>query len=232
VTRIGFITALASEARTLRPAFGRELIVVAGIGAAAAGRAAASAMNAGAGALVSWGYAGALAPHLTCGTLIVADRILGSDGAVFETDECWREALMDRICGHQAVHCASLLSSSTVLADETCKSRHFRESGAVAVDMESAAIARVARDWDVPFLAVRAVVDTARDTLPRAIVDSIDTQGKLHWMRLCRDIARAPRTFQQLLTLGSSYRAARQALTAAAVLGRIHLAPSCSKVAM
>lgn len=239
VKRIGFITALASEARTLRAAFGAEavtthgvLIVVAGIGAVAAARAATAGMSAGASALVSWGYAGGLAPNLTCGTLVVADRIICTDGSVFGTDERWREALTACILGQQSVRCASLLSSSTVLVDEACKSRKFRDTGAVAVDMESAAVAQVAWDWGVPFLAVRAVVDTARDTLPRAIIDAIGPEGKLRWGRLCRDVVRSPRTVQQLLHLGVSYRAARQALTAAAVVGKLHLRSGGSEVAM
>lgn len=239
--RTGFITALASEARTLRPAFGRGmgsskangvLIVVAGIGAAAAARAAAAAMEAGAGALVSWGYAGGLAPDLTSGALVVPDRILCTDGSVFDTDERWRAVLSARIAGQLTVRCATLLSSPLILADEECKSRHFRGSGAIAVDMESAAIARVARAWNVPFLAVRAVLDTSGEQLPRVIADVIGPDGKLRWVQLWRDVARSPRTFQQLLALRSNYREARRALTAMAVLGRPHPHPRNSEVVM
>lgn len=238
VKRTGFITALASEARTLRPAFGRAagisiahnvLISVAGIGALAAGKAAAAAMEGGAGALVSWGYAGGLAPDLSSGTLIVPDRILCTDGSVFDTDEGWREILSARIAGRQIVRCGRLLSAPLLLADEECKSRHFRDSGAIAVDMESAAIARVARAWNVPFLAVRAVLDTSSEPLPRAIADAIGPEGKLRWMRLWQGVARSPRTLQQLLGLSSCYREARQALIAAAVVGRPHVHPSGSK---
>ncbi len=234
VRRTGFITALASEARTLRPAFDEErvLIAVAGIGPAAARRAATDAMEAGAGALVSWGYAGGLAPTLTCGTLVVPERILCTDGSVFATDEAWRETLSDVIAGQRTVRNEALLSSPLILADEECKSRHFRASGAIAVDMESAAIARVARAWKVPFLVVRAVLDTSGEQLPRAIADSIGPEGSLHWMRLWRDLARSPRTLKQLFGLSSNYRKARHALTAAAVIGRPYLDPCGSEVAM
>ncbi|WP_161966101.1 hypothetical protein [Steroidobacter cummioxidans] len=236
--RTGFITALASEARTLRPAFGSStandvLIAVAGIGATAAGRAAAAVMEAGADALVSWGYAGGLAPNLSAGTLVVPDRIVCTDGSVFDTDESWREALSARIAaGQQAVRCATLLSSSLILADEECKSRHFLSSGAIAVDMESAAIARVAQAWNVPFLAVRAVLDTSGEQLPRAIADAIGPEGKLRWAQLWRDVVCSPRTLQQLLALRSNYRDARRALIAAAGVGRSLLHPSDSEVAM
>jgi adenosylhomocysteine nucleosidase len=241
VKRTGFITALASEARTLRPAFGRGactsmahgvLIAVAGIGAPAAGRAAAAVMKAGARALVSWGYAGGLAPNLTSGTLVVPDRILCTDGSVFDTDEGWREALLARIAGQHSVRRGTLLSSPLILADEECKSRHFRASGAIAVDMESAAVARVAQAWNVPFLAVRAVLDTWGEQVPRALADAIDREGKLRWVQLWRDVARSPRTLHQLLGLRSNYREARQALIVAAMVGMPHVHPSGSAVAM
>jgi adenosylhomocysteine nucleosidase len=241
VKRTGFITALASEARTLRPAFGRGartsmahgvLIAVAGIGPAAAGRAATAAMKGGAGALVSWGYAGGLAPNLASGTLVVPAGILCTDGSVFDTHEGWREALLARIAGQHTVRCETLLSSPLILADEQCKSRHFRASGAIAVDMESAAIARVARAWNVPFLAVRAVLDTSGEQLPRALADAIGHEGKLRWVRLWRDVARSPRSLHQLLALRSNYRQARQALIVAAVVGMAHVHPSGSEVAM
>jgi len=236
----GFITALASEARTLRPAFGHGdtsmthgvLISIAGIGAAAAGRAAIAAVNAGAGALVSWGYAGGLAPHLTCGTLVLPDRIVCTDGSVFDTDEDWREALSDRIAGQQTVRCSPLLSTSLILADTRSKARHFRDSGAIAVDMESAAIARVARASKIPFLAVRAVLDTSDEQMPRAIADAIGPEGNLRWMLFWREVARSPRTLQQLLGLRNNYREARRALIAAAVVGRPHLHPSGAEVTM
>jgi adenosylhomocysteine nucleosidase len=241
VRRIAFITALAAEARTLHAAFGTGvdtsvthgvLIAVAGVGAVSAGKAAAAAIEGGASALVSWGYAGGLAPDLMAGTLVVADRIVCTDGSVFSTDEHWRDSLTACISRGQPVRCASLLSAPTLLADEACKSRHFRASGAIAVDMESAAVAQVARDRGVPFLAVRAVVDTARDRLPRSIVDAIGADGKLRWVRLCLDVARAPRTLQQLLSLSGSYRTARQALTSAAVVGRLHLHAGGAEAAM
>ena len=232
VRRTAFITALAAEARTLRPAFASGAdpaaanavhIAVAGIGAAAAGKAAVVAMQGGADALVSWGFAGGLAPRLSCGTLVVAERIVCANGRVFATDDEWRAALFGCISARQIACCAPLLSVSAVLADAACKAQQFQNSGAVAVDMESAAVAQVARDWHVPFVAVRAVVDTASDRLPRSIADAIDGAGKLRWGRLCTALARAPRDVPSLLGLGSRYRIARRALRTAALAGRDHL---------
>ena len=40
------------------------------------------------------------------------------------------------------------------------------QTGAIAVDMESAAVERKAAEWNVPYLCIRAVSDRAGDTLP------------------------------------------------------------------
>jgi adenosylhomocysteine nucleosidase len=231
VKRTGFVTALASEAATLRPVLGgrgtngaREpLIAVAGIGASAAGMAASALMRAGATSLVSWGYAAGVAPQAACGMIILADRILCTDGSVFDTDPLWRKVLHACVAHDHDICCAPLLSSSLVLADEECKSAHFRRSGALAADMESAAVARVAQDWGVPFLAVRVVLDEAADSVPRPIVDAIDSQGRLHWLQLCLDLVRSPTALLRLPALARSYRTARHALTALAAAGRLYL---------
>ena len=44
-----------------------------------------------------------------------------------------------------------------------------RETGAVAVDMESSAVAEVAAASHVPFMAIRVIVDTALDAIPASV---------------------------------------------------------------
>jgi adenosylhomocysteine nucleosidase len=232
VTRTGFVTALASEADTLRPIFGgrstnaagREpLIAVAGIGPSAAAAAASALIRAGATRLVSWGYAAGLAPQAECGTIILADRVLCADGTVLATDPLWRKTLHACLAHEHEICCAPLLSSLVMLADEECKSAHFRRSGALAADMESAAVARVAQDWGVPCLAARVVLDEAAYDLPRFVIDAIDSRGRLNWRRLCLDLARSPTTLQRLPALAHRYRTARNALIALAAGGRLCL---------
>jgi hypothetical protein len=58
-----------------------------------------------------------------------------------------------------------IASSAVVLQNSRAKQR-AAGSGAIAVDMESGAVARVARTRGVPMLAVRVVIDTLNDTVP------------------------------------------------------------------
>jgi adenosylhomocysteine nucleosidase len=53
-----------------------------------------------------------------------------------------------------------------VLETPEAKAQCARETGALAVDMESATVAAFCREKGVPFLALRAISDTAGDSLP------------------------------------------------------------------
>jgi adenosylhomocysteine nucleosidase len=91
--------------------------------------------------------------------------------------------------------------------------------GAAAADMESAAVAAVAEQARVPFVALRVVVDTAADALPGDPERWIDERGE---RRLTPTLAAAfkPAQWRALLVLAWRYRAACGALERlAAVVG-------------
>jgi len=128
-------------------------------------------------AVVSTGYAGAL------GSAGIGEVILGTDVSAWTKDMSdWTQGpdraifrvapdllAMARDAAKEAALAWSEGSVDTVdrvlwRADE--KRALADASGAIAVDMESAAIARVALDKQAPFLLVRAVSDRADETLP------------------------------------------------------------------
>jgi adenosylhomocysteine nucleosidase len=104
------------------------------------------------------------------------------------------------------------------------KAQLFRTTGAVAVDMESAAVADIAEQNGLPFLAVRVVVDSASDVLPRAVTAAADNEGHLQIWRLIGALALAPNELPSLIRLGQRYRAANRSLASIARTGS--LAPS------
>jgi len=71
------------------------------------------------------------------------------------------------------------------------------QTGAAAVDMESAAIARKAAQWGVPFYAIRAVSDTAAEDMPLDFNKYRDRDGRFSRFRialaaLARPVTRVP----------------------------------------
>ena len=85
--------------------------------------------------------------------------------------------------------------------------------------MESLAVAEVARSHELPFIAVRVIVDTAEDILPRAVLAAACSSGRLPIGRLLASFALAPADFAALIRILPRYRAARRSLGAVAHAG-------------
>jgi adenosylhomocysteine nucleosidase len=232
----GVVAALAAEARTLGPTVRRgdgllatrdgTLVAVSGMGSRAAAVAAAALVDAGATALVSWGMAGGLDPALPAGAIclpaVVISRSDQADvGTVsFGTDPHWREIVTAAIARRRIVVGGKLLTHPVAIEDVAGKAAAFRETGAAAVDMESAAVAEVAVSRGLQFIAVRVIVDTASDTLPEAVL-AASGGGQVRMPRLLQGLLRHPGDIAPLLRLARRYRAATHALVAVARTGTL-----------
>jgi len=225
---VGIVAALEAEARILDSAHSHAgsptalvdgvLLAVSGIGWAAAERAALALVDAGARALMSWGMAGGLDPALRAGTIFLPDRVVSVDGQEFSTALRWREHLCSTIIARHPIGSGKLLSAMTVMETIADKTAAYRITGALAVDMESLAVAAVAARRGLPFIAVRVIVDTANDSLPRAIAAATRC-GQLRIGSLLGALARRPRELFAIMRLARRYRAAMQSLAAMARVG-------------
>jgi adenosylhomocysteine nucleosidase len=164
--------------------------------------------------------AGGLDPSLQAGEILLPSEVLTADGRVHRCEKGWRERLGATIVARSG----RLLTSARSVGSVEGKAALFRSTGAVAVDMESAAIAEVAEQHGLPFLAVRVVVDSAGDVLPRAVTAAADNEGHLHIWRLIGALALAPNELAPLIRLAQRYRAANRSLASIARMGS--LAPS------
>jgi adenosylhomocysteine nucleosidase len=223
----GVVAALDVEARTLGPAVRRHdglsslgdgtLLAVSGMGGPLAAIAARRLVDAGVSGLMSFGMAGGLDPRLRSGCVVVPDEIISRDGGRFVTADAWRERIGAAVARARAVATGKLLSSPTVIDTVAGKAAAYRDTGAVAVDMESLAIAEVAAAHGVPFVALRVIVDTAMDALPGAVV-AASREGRVSIRRLLGGLAAAPLDLVALLRLLRRYRAATRSLVAAAAV--------------
>ena len=222
MTRVGLIVALPGEKRTLTNAripSGRflhlndnTLICVSGVGPEKAAAAAALLVNAGCGALLSWGCAAAIAADLNPGDLIVPEVICGANGSVYHADLIWRNNLLDRLSDYQNVH-AGAIAESLILVETAADKRALRDqTGALALDMESAAIAKQATRYNLPFVTIRAIADPAIMSLPRPVAVSIDQNGDVNLARLLFSIAREPGAIPGMIRLGFYFRKAQRRL--------------------
>jgi len=210
------IAALAAERACFRAVpgsrpLGRVACVQSGPGAERAHAAACEALAGGAAGLIAWGFSGALAPDLEAGTVLLPGRVRASDGRVLTSDVRWREAARAAIDPRLKVSSGDLLTAPEVLATPALKRRAAMQSGAVGVDMESAAILAAAHAAAVPCIVARVVIDTAADALPANAAAWIDARGN---RRLAPTLTAmfSPLEWRGLLLLGQRFRAARRSL--------------------
>jgi len=169
--------------------------------------------------ILSAGCAGGLTPDLGTGDLVLAREVIRLDDAgharevlpaASATVAAWAErrglALRD----------APIVTSATVLMEPAAKAR-LAGTGAVAVDMESAAVAHAARRRGVPFVGLRVVLDEAGDVLPVVLAGaSVDSStGALRPMRAAMTLLARPTAIPAVVRLARQRYAAARALTAA-----------------
>ena len=227
---IGIVSALAAEARTLGSSsrHGAELrqlgdgagFGVGGQGESAAAPAARRLVLAGATALASFGMAGGLDPTLLCGTVLLPAQIaalddagLGADVALTSTQ--WRQRLRAALPASCIACEGKLLTSGRPIGRRDAKAAAWRNSRAAAVDMESAAIAHVAGQAGLPFIALRVIVDTAADELPAAVIAATGG-GQIRIGQLLAGLLRTPGDVGALIRLSARYRVASRVLAAVA----------------
>lgn len=211
--KIAFVAALALECASLRRQLPRApswLVVQSGPGAARAGRAAAQAVGGGVRLLVSWGLAGGLSAAAAPGTVVLPRRVLSQSGETWHADAAWH-ARLALIAGELALECGDLASVPAALESPAAKRAAAEATGAVAVDMESAAVASAAASAGVPFVVLRVVVDGLDDALPAGSEQWIDARGRTRFAAAVSAAANV-RQWRALLTLGKRYRAASATL--------------------
>ena len=229
---LGIVAALLAESRPLGPVSRHgagpatlgdgTLLVVSGVGPAAAAEGARQLLAAGARALLSWGLAGGLDPALAAGTLVLPLEVISPEGRVSLTNSDWRERVHRAMAASQRISSGRLLTCREPLGSVAAKARAFREIAAVAVDMESSAVAEVASAERLPFLVVRAIVDTAQDVVPQAALSAASAgEARPSAGRLLASLARTPGELPAVIRLARRLRGAQRALSAVAASGAL-----------
>lgn len=211
-TTIGVVAALPREARALlgRPCVKKAdgfrhcramlsektglLVVRSGMGIENAFAAAGWLTAKGVSVLGSFGVSGGLDPQLRTGDLVLADGVIQKEdqtkgiapgsGSEMLTLGLWG--------GKERFYRGPILTVTEPVFDASRKKALFQQTKALAVDMESAAVARVAARGNLPFFAVRCVLDPQGLSIPKALYDCVDQQGRPRLGHLLRLILRNP----------------------------------------
>ncbi len=113
--------------------------------------------------VISAGFAGGLRPELKRHEIVMADSLVDLDGHRLSVDLKVDPAALAQTPG---VHLGTLLTADRIIRLPAEKRTLGEKHQAVAVDMESFAVAQVCRRHKVPFMAVRVISDGVDDELP------------------------------------------------------------------
>ena len=161
------------------------LVVIGGIGRNAAQRAAEIAVHeAQPDLLVSAGFAGALTPNLNAGEVVsIRDVVDEATGEHYSTQ------------GGDAV-----LVTALRVAGKNGKQRLASTYAASAVDMEGAAVARVAKQLGIQFAVVKAISDELDFAMP-PVSGFVDAQGQFRSLAFAAYVAIRPRWWSPTINL-------------------------------
>lgn len=195
--------------------------------------------------LVSFGVSGGLHPALKTGDLVLADRVLTWDPGLFLTAARKQNdkaaphklsptqalplsfradaGLIDYIAEkfqENTIHFyqGPILCSPKPISTAASKVSAHRLTGALAVDMESCAVCEVAEEAGLPFFCLRAVCDSADQTVADTLLAMVDDQGNPRIGYLLAHLVRRPWLLQDVIQMACRFRQALIALERAWLL--------------
>jgi adenosylhomocysteine nucleosidase len=155
-------------------------------------------------AILSTGFAGALDPQAQVGQLVAVTEVISEDGHAWPITWTPGANLGVR---RTKVHQGRLLSASTIIADKTQKRRLGELWRAIAVDLESGALARLCQIYQIPFGCVRVISDDVETTLSPQLEDIIGG-AQISVKRIVGTVARHPGLLAELCRLAACTRQA------------------------
>ncbi len=166
----------------------------------------------GAKTLISYGISGGLHPQLIAGDVIFSNHIVTTLDESYGTRAQKKEEKLMRLNAGPRIIQGTLCGVDEIVFTPDEKSRLFKISRAHAADMESHAIARIASQNSLPFFGLRAISDTAKDTLPFYLANSVDETGTPQIGVVLKGLLSNPLSLPHLLKIGKNTKFALERL--------------------
>jgi hopanoid-associated phosphorylase len=159
-------------------------------------------------AVLSFGVAGALAPHLRPGDLLLPHAVhVGAKS--YPCHAGWKGQLSRRL---PHAHSGALLGVDQPILTPEHKRRLHGAHGALAVDMESHGAARFAATNGLPFAVLRAIADPQGRAIPAAAMAGFKPDGTADVLAVLAALARSPGQLGGLIRTAFDARAGMAAL--------------------
>jgi adenosylhomocysteine nucleosidase len=167
--------------------------------------------------ILNFGFAGAVTAGAELGDLVVATRILLHRDRLFSEQSGIPAELAERLaetlgksCREKTfrIHRGTCITASQIRKKEEVAKLLPAGAACPVLDMETAAVARVAAKEKVPFLAVRAISDGAEEELGFKIEEFTDQEMNIRQWKVVLTMARKPWIIPQLVRLARNSKRA------------------------
>jgi len=189
-------------------------LVEGGMGMLNAGWAATSLVAESPDLLISAGFGGGVLAGLSVGDVVMAEQILHWSGSELEEIPVGfygRNAVADSL----SLERGTFITCDVILNKHDVAQRLPVAAANPVVEMESAAVARVAAMHGIPFLAVRAISDPWDEELGFTIDEFCDDAMRIRPAKVLATILRRPCIIPQLIRLARNSRVAAAGLASA-----------------
>lgn len=214
----GFVCGLQSEAACLQSCSEWIRSTVSGASAIRARINAEILLAKGAIGLVSFGVSGALHPRLQPGDVIIGDKVVQEGRTEIEAEVEWLTIIEEfaKSC-NLTTHRATVLGSNTIITTVDQKRDLAQKFAADAVDMESHAVANVAKEAGKPFLILRTIADSHDRTIPPSALKGVAADGHIQPFNVIASLLTRPQDLPTLLKLGKDNTKAMENLRRSAL---------------
>ncbi len=191
---------------------GHDLVLVeSGMGMLNAGWAATALAAEAPDLMISAGFGGAVLEGLTVGEPVMARHLLHWDGTGFEEVAAGFYGL-NAVAGSVPARLGSFISCDRILNKRELARNLPPGTTDPVVEMESAAVARVAASHGIPFLAMRAISDPWDEELDFSIDEFCDEAMRIRPTKVLATILCRPVIIPQLIRLARTSRLAAAGL--------------------
>jgi nucleoside phosphorylase len=194
---------------------GQVVIYLSGIGKENAMIASEKLVQKGASCLLSWGTAAALTEDITPGTIVIPKEIITEKRESIHTDSQLRNILLNHLPLKGPVESAPLCETGGLLWNEAQKLSLSKRTHAKTADMESAAVAIIAKKFDIPFMAIRSVSDSSKMSIPPSVSSNMKG-GTTDIMGIVKQAIMTPNDWLPMIKLYYNFTKAQKSLRSVA----------------
>ena len=155
--------------------------------------------------ILSCGFSGALQEDMAVGDIVVATSIADTHDHRLDVDV--------RMPPRQGLHVGCFVTADELVRTVEAKRSLASSTNAIAVDLESMAVAQVAREANLRFLAIRSISDDLSRDLPPEILSVVGDTGSLRLGAAAGAVWKRPGSIKELWRLRENALTAAEKLT-------------------